>query len=78
MMKKSLRKTLIKRLHKACQSCGGGTVGGSRHDPILEVHHYIYRAKGGEDTMANAVLLCRPCHVRVHQGVLVSPTPITG
>jgi len=72
--KKSIKKTLYRKLG-GCQHCGKGLMGGSRHDPILEVHHYLPRSKGGSEGLHNAVLLCRPCHVAVHNGNIVSPLP---
>ena len=65
--KKSLRRRLIRR-YGGCQACGGGQSGGSRHAPVLEIHHVIPVSAGGETTEANARLLCRPCHVAIHRG----------
>jgi 5-methylcytosine-specific restriction protein A len=36
--------------------------------PYLEVHHKKWLAKGGEDTIANAVALCPNCHREAHFG----------
>jgi len=36
--------------------------------PYLEVHHWIYLADGGEDTVANAGALCPNCHREAHFG----------
>lgn len=50
-----------------CQLCGEPapfrTKGG---EPYLEVHHVVWLAKGGEDTLANTVALCPNCHRRIH------------
>ena len=35
--------------------------------PYLECHHVIHLAKGGEDTIENAVALCPNCHRRMHK-----------
>ncbi len=34
--------------------------------PYLEVHHVIHLAKGGADTVKNAVALCPNCHRKMH------------
>lgn len=36
--------------------------------PYLEVHHREFLAKGGEDTVENAVALCPNCHRKAHFG----------
>ena len=38
--------------------------------PYLEVHHVVQLAKGGEDTVANALALCPNCHRNLHFGLL--------
>lgn len=38
-------------------------------EPYLEVHHVRTLAKGGTDTVANAVALCPNCHREMHHGV---------
>jgi len=35
-------------------------------EPYLEVHHIVWLAKGGEDTLENTVALCPNCHRRMH------------
>lgn len=34
--------------------------------PYLEVHHIIWLAKGGEDSLNNAAALCPNCHRKMH------------
>jgi 5-methylcytosine-specific restriction endonuclease McrA len=34
-------------------------------------HHLIFMSRGGQDTLANLVLLCAVCHARVHCRELV-------
>ena len=34
--------------------------------PYLEVHHIVQLAKGGPDTISNAVALCPNCHRKMH------------
>lgn len=36
--------------------------------PYLEVHHRILLAKGGEDTVENAIAVCPNCHRKAHYG----------
>lgn len=62
---KSVKLALMKKCG-GCAACGGGTIGGSRHDPILEVHHLIPREHGGDNTKENGMLFCRNCHGEVH------------
>jgi hypothetical protein len=40
----------------------------SDETPYLEVHHRIFLALGGEDTVNNAVALCANCHRELHFG----------
>lgn len=35
-------------------------------EPFLEVHHVVWLARGGEDSVANAVALCPNCHRKMH------------
>jgi 5-methylcytosine-specific restriction enzyme A len=37
--------------------------------PYLEVHHRVLLAKGGEDSVKNAMAVCPNCHRRLHFGV---------
>jgi len=57
------------RANGICEECGemapfirknGG--------PYLEVHHRVQLAKGGEDTVENAVAICPNCHRYAHYG----------
>lgn len=36
--------------------------------PYLEVHHEVPLAKGGDDTVENAIALCPNCHREAHFG----------
>lgn len=38
----------------------------------LEIHHLIYRSRGGNDSVCNLLLLCRNCHSIVHKEAKVS------
>ena len=46
-----------------CQSCKG-----KRKDSKLEVHHIIFRSKGGSDEAENLITLCHTCHKALHDG----------
>ncbi len=54
-----------------CQSCGKKAPFKRTSDgsPYLEVHHCLPLAKGGDDTVANAIALCPNCHRKMHFGV---------
>ena len=36
----------------------------------VEVHHLVYRSRGGDHSTGNLVCLCGRCHGRVHAGTL--------
>lgn len=46
-----------------CQYCKG-----KHKDSKLEVHHMIFRSKGGSDEAENLITLCRTCHKALHDG----------
>lgn len=52
-----------KRDDWTCQRCGieSGPHAGD-HGRILDVHHIVWKSRGGGDDMENLVTLCRPCH----------------
>lgn len=62
---------VLLRANGKCQSCKrdapflkeDGT-------PFLEVHHFEWLSKGGEDSVENAIALCPNCHRQAHYGVL--------
>ena len=61
-----LKKKLAKKFN-GCVGCGKGTLGGqSRHDPVLQPHHIKPREFGGKTTNDNAMIVCRDCHVIIH------------
>lgn len=53
-----------------CESCGSAApfLRLSDGTPYLEVHHVQPLAKGGADTVANAIALCPNCHRMKHYG----------
>lgn len=46
-----------------CQYCKG-----KHKDSKLEVHHIIFRSKGGSDEAENLITLCHTCHKALHDG----------
>lgn len=48
----------VKHLRLRCQNCKGKR--------RLEVHHLHYRTLGREDIKNDLVLLCRKCHIAIH------------
>ncbi|MES2300141.1 MAG: HNH endonuclease signature motif containing protein [Pseudomonadota bacterium] len=43
--------------------------------PYLEVHHRLQLARGGEDTVENAIALCPNCHRELHYGLIDTSDP---
>ena len=52
---------VLKRDDYKCQKCKKSNV-------PLEVHHIVYRSKGGSDNESNLITLCCDCHKKVHRG----------
>ena len=48
-----------------CRHCKG-----KKKDSKLEVHHIVYRRKGGSDEEDNLITLCHTCHYGVHHGTV--------
>jgi N6-L-threonylcarbamoyladenine synthase len=46
-----------------CQCCKG-----KHKDTNLEVHHKIFRSRGGSDDPENLITLCHTCHKSLHEG----------
>src|SRR6185437_2539285 len=58
---------LVKRLANGhCDLCGDPAPFHTDDGPYLECHHVEQLAKGGADTITNAVALCPNCHRRMH------------
>lgn len=51
-----------------CEQCSNAApfVRASNGEPYLEVHHRLPLARGGEDTIENAIAVCPNCHRRAH------------
>ena len=56
----ALNKAIHDRQDGLCAMCGVWI------DPGEKFHHVIFKSHGGEDTMQNGVMLCRPCHGLAH------------
>lgn len=61
---------VLSQANGACQRCRNSAPFNRRSDgtPYLEVHHRVLLAKGGKDTVANAIALCPNCHREAHYG----------
>lgn len=46
-----------------CQNC-------KKKDKRLEVHHIVYRSKGGSNKADNLITLCKICHDKIHDGTI--------
>ena len=57
------REACLNRDNYTCQCCGA-------KNTRLEVHHIIYRSKGGSDELVNLITLCEKCHKLLHDGKL--------
>jgi 5-methylcytosine-specific restriction endonuclease McrA len=60
----SRREAVLNRDNYTCQCCGKKRV-------RLEVHHIIFRSKGGTDDENNLITVCKGCHDAIHNGTLV-------
>lgn len=59
----NLRAMILARDKHTCQYCKG-----KHKDPNLEVHHKIFRSRGGSDDLENLITLCHTCHKLLHKG----------
>ena len=61
---------VLERAQGKCEACKQNApfVRRSGRTPYLEVHHKNPLAKGGRDTVANAIALCPNCHRKAHYG----------
>lgn len=61
---------VLERAAGRCEKCGQAAPFKRKSDstPYLEVHHRIPLAKGGDDTIENAIGLCPNCHREAHFG----------
>lgn len=54
---------VLNRDNYKCQYCKG-----KHKDSKLEVHHIIFRSRGGSDDESNLITLCHTCHKNLHSG----------
>lgn len=66
--RKAVRLRVMERDGYCCRKCGTNLRGKERH-----VHHVIPLSKGGQNTVANQVLLCVPCHEATHDHMQEKP-----
>jgi len=63
-LKKNISEVIWKRANSACESCGTKP---NQEDPRnFFIHHKIHKAKGGQDTPENLILLCPDCTEEQH------------
>jgi hypothetical protein len=58
-MRKAAYETAAHRSGGFCEGCGG---------QATQMHHRLYRSRGGEDEPQNLLHLCVSCHGRAHTG----------
>lgn len=66
---KTMKRKALKRAGGCCTVCH--TKGDLKWNP-LEPHHIVPVSQGGETTMENLQIVCRECHVKIHQEMEVS------
>lgn len=54
---------VLNRDNYTCRHCKG-----RRKDSKLEVHHIVFRSRGGSDEESNLITLCHTCHKALHSG----------
>jgi 5-methylcytosine-specific restriction protein A len=61
---------VLRRAEGRCEKCTSDApfVRAKDGTPYLEVHHVVPLAKGGQDSVDNAVAVCPNCHRRAHFG----------
>lgn len=61
---------VLYRAAGTCESCNSKAPFSRRStgEPYLEVHHVVPLAKGGDDTVSNAIAVCPNCHREQHYG----------
>jgi len=55
------RQKVLWRDNYKCQYCGA--------TENLQVHHIIYKSKGGSNSISNGITLCKTCHSNLHKGL---------
>ncbi|MCP4113150.1 MAG: HNH endonuclease [Desulfobacteraceae bacterium] len=67
----NLRMAALIRDDYTCKSC-------SKKRVSLQVHHIVFRSRGGKDTIKNLTTLCESCHEKVHDGKLKIKGGVSG
>ncbi len=57
---------VLNRDNYTCQYCKG-----KHKDSKLEVHHIVFRSRGGSDEESNLITLCHTCHKNLHSGNII-------
>lgn len=57
----NVKQAVLSRDNYTCQSC-------DKKSGKLEVHHIVFKSKGGSNRMDNLVVLCEDCHKKIHSG----------
>ncbi|PFH09726.1 5-methylcytosine-specific restriction endonuclease McrA [Collimonas sp. PA-H2] len=67
-----VRVKVLERDQHSCQKCGWNHKQLNPSDPrrLLELHHKVHHAQGGENTEANLITLCNVHHDAIHAGKL--------
>ena len=60
----SRREAILHRDNYTCQCCG-------KKHTRLEVHHIVFRSRGGTDDEKNLITLCEKCHKAIHNGAFI-------
>jgi len=68
----AVRVQVLERDGFACRSCGWTRDKANKEDPrrLLELHHVVEHAQGGQNDVDNLVTLCNVHHDQVHAGTL--------
>ena len=75
----AVQKEVYEREQNRCRLCGWDRSKWTREDPrILELHHLLAHAAGGENVEENLVVICSLCHDDVHAGRRKIPRDMLG
>lgn len=55
---KKVSQQIYDRDNGKCRNCG---------DFGTEIHHVVFRSQGGRGVFTNGLLVCQPCHAKIHQ-----------
>lgn len=60
---KDVRKLVLDRDGDKCSDCG---TAGDKRNP-LQMHHIVWRSRGGSNEPENLRTMCKLCHIDLHQ-----------